>query len=93
MIYELFIHGIGNDKIRLDFGDNELTFKNTTIEEIKTKLIKEQALQAEKEHIRLIFAGKQLEDDKTISDCEIINKSTLMSVTRVPGGRLLKCDN
>lgn len=86
MIFELFIHGISSEKCRLDFGTDEDKFKNMTIKEVKEKIIKEQALALQTENIRLIFGGKQLEDSETISSYDIINKSTLMSVTRVPGG-------
>ena len=87
-MFELYIHGMGADKFSLDFGTNEDKFQKTTIKEIKEKLIREQALPLETENIRLIFAGRQLNDDETVSSCDINNKSTLMSVTRVPGGCL-----
>ena len=70
-MYELFIHGIGNEKIRLDFGDDEAKFHNTTIKEVKLKLIKDHALPIEADHIRFIFTGKQLEDNerKLLKEC------------------------
>jgi hypothetical protein len=85
-MYELSIHGMGAEKFNLEFGTDEIKFKNTTIKEIKEKLIREQALPLETDDIRLIFAGKQLNDDETVSSCDINNRSTIMSVTRVRGG-------
>ena len=86
MIYEIYIYGISNEKSRLQFGIDEDKFKNMTIKQVKLKIIKEQSLALQTENIRLIFGGKQLEDSETIRSYDIINKSTLMSVTRVPGG-------
>jgi hypothetical protein len=85
-MYELFIHGIGNEKMRVDFGDDEAKFHKTTIKEVKLKLIKDHALPIEADHIRLLFTGKQLEDGEALSSYDIINRTILMSVIRMRGG-------
>ena len=57
---------------------------STKIESVKTK-IKERA-DFPVDHQRLIFAGKQLEDDKPLSFYNIQNGSTLHLVLSLPGG-------
>ena len=80
------IQGMGNEKFKIDIGKNELELVTTSVLSLKTKIINEKALGINPENLRLIFAGKQLENEKNLSDYGITDKSLIMMVLRVTGG-------
>lgn len=57
--------------------------KNAQIKDVKDNLFKK--INCPQEDMRLIFAGKQLEDERTLDDYHIENESTIDLVLRLKG--------
>ncbi|XP_016115531.1 ubiquitin-like [Sinocyclocheilus grahami] len=90
MVFQVLICFNKNNKPLL-VAEDETTFQNTTILDLKKKLKIKIPGAPDPDDVRVIFGKYPLEDNRTLSHYNIKHLSLLLIVLKMPGGDVCSC--
>ncbi|XP_048460448.1 ubiquitin [Rhincodon typus] len=86
-IFQVFVVGLKGERMTVDVSHTETEFHAMLVRKFKELLMKKMPRDAARaQDLRILFADKQLEDNKTFADYSIKDQSTVLLVLRLPGG-------
>ena len=85
-MFQLYIYGFNSEKHLIDIDTDKALFDSMKVADLKKKFLNDTALPGSVENLRFLFAGKQLENERTIEFYKIQNRSVIMTIIRLPGG-------
>ncbi|XP_068164445.1 uncharacterized protein zgc:194655 [Antennarius striatus] len=89
-LYQVIVYGLMGDKISVDLCNTQEEMSSLTVLQLKEKILNAETVLKGQLSLRLIFADKNLDDDKKLlSSYGIQHLSVIQVVVKLPGGLIV----